>query len=382
MTLECHVSSCHSVKEIWGARRNASKTASRTTSCRHRQGDQHGGPGPLWLQQHRVIDNIGLTTMDRSCDPYATVTDTDFVFSDQKRYAPAIAMSVCCLILILLPLSCMGEDVRQTHLSNTADDVIFDECPINSMTARSKLDCARRCSSDPNCKTFTFTEGSPNGTCRLHPHVMTSQSPRSAAPGARSYTVKTEEVSCGVDADGWTVSLCRWLEALIEAISKAVAAHVSSELRAEMVTMRELLEKKDRQILHLQDRVDELEQYSRRNNIRISDIPEIDGEDTDDLIIAIDMYKQRLFKEKKKLANVDAKQLFPERSWRRRRTSQRPSYTTRAEPKIKIYLNDDLTKTRAEIASKARKTKSDGALQDTWVRDGTVRPIELRLHVS
>ncbi|KAK7491816.1 hypothetical protein BaRGS_00016951 [Batillaria attramentaria] len=196
--------------------------------------------------------------------------------------------------------------------------------------------------------------------------------------------------------------------ALIEAISKAVAARVSSELRAEMVTMRESLEKKDRQILHLQDRVDELEQYSRRNNIRISDIPEIDGEDTDDLIIAIGneigvtiteemidrshrvgkkgddfcrpiickftsyRYKQRLLKEKKKLANVDAKQLFPERSWHPRRTRQRPSSTTRAEPKIKIYLNDDLTKTRAEIASKARKMKSDGALQDTWVRDGVI----------
>nr|KAG5711535.1 hypothetical protein BaRGS_025962 [Batillaria attramentaria] len=169
-----------------------------------------------------------------------------------------------------------------------------------------------------------------------------------------------------------------------------------------MVTMRELLEKKDRQIFHLQDRVDELEQYSRRNNIRISDIPEIDGEDTDDLIIAIGneigvtiteemidrshrvgnkgddfcrpiickftsyRYKQRLLKEKKKLANVDAKQLFPERSWHPRRTRQRPSSTIRAEPKIKIYLNDDLTKTRAEIASKARKMKSDGALQDTW----------------
>nr|KAG5697623.1 hypothetical protein BaRGS_001048 [Batillaria attramentaria] len=69
---------------------------------------------------------------------------------------------------------------------------MFDECLINSMTARSKLDCARRCSSDPNCKTFTFTKGSPTGTCRLHPHVMTSQSPQTAAPGARSYTVKKE----------------------------------------------------------------------------------------------------------------------------------------------------------------------------------------------
>ncbi|KAK7490000.1 hypothetical protein BaRGS_00018700, partial [Batillaria attramentaria] len=97
-------------------------------------------------------------------------------------------MSVCCLILILLPLSCMGGDVTQTLLSNTADDVSFDECLINSMTARSKLDCARRCSSDPNCKTFTFTKGSPTGTCRLHPHVMTSQ----------------VHVSCGVNADGWT----------------------------------------------------------------------------------------------------------------------------------------------------------------------------------
>ncbi|KAK7484333.1 hypothetical protein BaRGS_00024458, partial [Batillaria attramentaria] len=114
-------------------------------------------------------------------------------------------MPVCCLILILLPLSCMGGDVTQTVFSNIADDVMFDECLINSMTARSKLDCARRCSSDPNCKTFTFTKGSPTGTCRLHSHVMTLQSPRSAAPGARSYTVKTEEVLCGVDADGWTV---------------------------------------------------------------------------------------------------------------------------------------------------------------------------------
>nr|KAG5701881.1 hypothetical protein BaRGS_014946 [Batillaria attramentaria] len=68
-------------------------------------------------------------------------------------------MSVCCLILILLPLSCMGGDVTQTLFSNIADDVMFDESLISSMTARSKLDCARRCSSDPNCKTFTFTKG-------------------------------------------------------------------------------------------------------------------------------------------------------------------------------------------------------------------------------
>ncbi|KAK7474612.1 hypothetical protein BaRGS_00034141 [Batillaria attramentaria] len=169
-----------------------------------------------------------------------------------------------------------------------------------------------------------------------------------------------------------------------------------------------LLEKEDREILLLQDRVDELEQYSRRNNIRINDIPESDGENTDEIIQAIGneigvtiteiidrshrvgkkydgycrpiickftayRYKQRLIKEKKKLSSVDAKQLFPDRTWRPRRIRRRgPDSSTNSEMKTKIYLNDDLPRTRADIASKARELKSDGIIQETWVRDGII----------
>nr|KAG5701872.1 hypothetical protein BaRGS_014937 [Batillaria attramentaria] len=71
---------------------------------------------------------------------------------------------------------------------------MFDEFLINSVSARSKLDCARRCSSDASCETFTFTRGFPIGTCRLHSQVMTSESPGSSAADSRAYTVKTEKV--------------------------------------------------------------------------------------------------------------------------------------------------------------------------------------------
>ncbi|KAK7490008.1 hypothetical protein BaRGS_00018708, partial [Batillaria attramentaria] len=68
---------------------------------------------------------------------------------------------------------------------------MFDECLINSMTARSELDCARRCSSDPNCKTFTFTKGSP------HWHVPSSSSrhdvTKSTVGGARCTIVHGED---------------------------------------------------------------------------------------------------------------------------------------------------------------------------------------------
>ncbi|KAK7503266.1 hypothetical protein BaRGS_00005531 [Batillaria attramentaria] len=103
-------------------------------------------------------------------------------------------MSVYTFLILILPVPCMGEAVRQTLFTGSADvDVMFDQCLINSMAVRSKLDCARWCSRDPNCETFTFTKGSRTGTCRLHSHVMTSQSPRSSAPGSVAYTVKTEE---------------------------------------------------------------------------------------------------------------------------------------------------------------------------------------------
>ncbi|KAL8559688.1 hypothetical protein ACOMHN_002221 [Nucella lapillus] len=38
----------------------------------------------------------------------------------------------------------------------------------------------------------------------------------------------------------------------------------------------------------------------------------------------------------------------------------------------RIYINDDMTQLRAEIAAAARASKKKGKVTDTWVRDGVV----------
>ena len=37
-----------------------------------------------------------------------------------------------------------------------------------------------------------------------------------------------------------------------------------------------------------------------------------------------------------------------------------------------IYINDDLTKVRSEIAARARQMKREKKIEDTWCRDGYI----------
>ena len=55
---------------------------------------------------------------------------------------------------------------------------------------------------------------------------------------------------------------------VLELLSKAVAAQVTSLLRKEMTELHDQLAAKDREIKVLQEQVDSLEQYGRRNNLR------------------------------------------------------------------------------------------------------------------
>lgn len=193
---------------------------------------------------------------------------------------------------------------------------------------------------------------------------------------------------------------------LVKALSTAVAAQVISEfrkelgeLKAEVAHYRGELEKRDDEIDQLRDKVDDLEQYSRRNCIRINNVPELDGEDTDSVIKAVgkavgveltdamldrshrvgrrpgpgDTYsraiickfasyrfKSALMRSKKTLAKTDAKKILPDRAWAAARTP------------TQVFINDDLTQVRSELAAKARKLKKDKKFEETWVRDGTI----------
>ena len=74
---------------------------------------------------------------------------------------------------------------------------------------------------------------------------------------------------------------------VLELISKAVAAQVSDQLRKELAGLKEKLSEKDREISSLKDQVDALEQYSRRNCVRIDPIPESAEENTGDIVKAV-----------------------------------------------------------------------------------------------
>jgi hypothetical protein len=192
---------------------------------------------------------------------------------------------------------------------------------------------------------------------------------------------------------------------VLETIACAVAHKVTQGLRQEIASLREQLQEKDRQIESLQDAVDSLEQYSRRNCVRIGPIPESESEDvcaivekvassagvalpegaidrahrvgkkptayqtfSRSIIVKLTSYQHKaaLMRGRKNLRTVDGANLFTDVSWPTLSSSN-------SKPAIhKIFINDDLTKTRSQVAKKARELKKDKRVDDTWVRDGAV----------
>ena len=63
----------------------------------------------------------------------------------------------------------------------------------------------------------------------------------------------------------------------LEAQSKALA----SELKREIEELKQQVKESDAAIASLRAKVDDLEQYTRRNSVRIMGIPETSNEDTD-----------------------------------------------------------------------------------------------------
>ena len=59
---------------------------------------------------------------------------------------------------------------------------------------------------------------------------------------------------------------------------------ISSHLRKKIAGLRDKVAEKDREILFLKDQIDSLEQYSRRNCLRISPVLEVSSESTDDIV--------------------------------------------------------------------------------------------------
>lgn len=142
------------------------------------------------------------------------------------------------------------------------------------------------------------------------------------------------------------------------------------------------------------DKYDDLEQYSRRNNIRISGIPETDSQATESLVCnALNQYLEspilptdidrchRIFRPSAAVnprsAPKDIIVKFVSYKTKASLLSKVPMEKLRADNLTKpldgrIYVSDDLTRTRSKIFFKTRKLKKMKQIKDTYSRDGRI----------
>ncbi|XP_052285650.1 uncharacterized protein LOC127881623 [Dreissena polymorpha] len=131
----------------------------------------------------------------------------------------------------------------------------------------------------------------------------------------------------------------------------------------------------------LENMIDDAEQYSRRNCLRLTGIPETEGESTDDIIIKLC-----------KQVNADIKLSDIDRSHRVGKPgpsksrpiivkfatyrSRQTLYKTRAALKSTgfsgAYLNEDLTRKRSQIMYTARQLVKYKKLEGCWTADGII----------
>jgi hypothetical protein len=173
------------------------------------------------------------------------------------------------------------------------------------------------------------------------------------------------------------------LKQIAMAVSAAVKADFSQELiqiKTELTSVNKKLIEKDDKISELQKQVEDLQQYSRRNGLRISGIPEKPGEDTDKLVI--DLAKE--LDVKISIAEISRSHrvgppgiqrpiLVKFTGYRKRNEVIRARSKLKGRPgPTKVYINEDLSRQRAKLAARARQMKKDGRITDSWTADSTV----------
>lgn len=137
---------------------------------------------------------------------------------------------------------------------------------------------------------------------------------------------------------------------------------------------------------NLEMELDDLEQYGRRNALRISGAwPESDNEKTDDIILKmakddlkVDLQPSDIDRSHRVGKKVDGKQrpiLVKFTSYRSRNMIYRARTSLKGSGKS-LYINEDLTQKKNSLAFMTRKAKRNGLLDETWTFDGKIFAIK------
>ena len=171
-------------------------------------------------------------------------------------------------------------------------------------------------------------------------------------------------------------------------------------LRASLAERDEKIEALNQEVRQLRDNSDALEQYGRRSSLRISGIPEEEEEDSTAVVVSlanevleldpplqptdIDI-SHRLRKPRNARQGIPAPIIvrFMTRKDRYRVISERKKLKNYNEDKqIKVYINEDLTTTKAQLFAKVRKLHKNQFFKQVWTFNGNVKVTDLQGHVK
>ena len=97
------------------------------------------------------------------------------------------AVFVNCLLITPVPVKANSQTLQFLNIG--LNNFIFTTSLEFESKARSVSDCARQCSSDARCVTFTYVTGSPSGSCRGHSATFNATSDHSvSATRAKTFT--------------------------------------------------------------------------------------------------------------------------------------------------------------------------------------------------
>lgn len=168
---------------------------------------------------------------------------------------------------------------------------------------------------------------------------------------------------------------------------------VCGQLQKEVGELRSLLLRKEEQVTSLKTEVealrcktDELEQYSRRNSLRIDGLPDSTTEDPYQEVLKVANTHMKL-KPPLSMEDIDrTHRVGPSQESRprpllvkfatyraRNRVMKARSSLRHLSPSApRIFLNEDLTKGRAKLLWEARQKKKEGGINDCWSADGRI----------
>ena len=195
-------------------------------------------------------------------------------------------------------------------------------------------------------------------------------------------------LNIGIDQKQFTKAFIKALHH--DEVVKRIQQAICGDLHKEIKDLTDIVKAKDakitsleKQVVNLEAKIEDLEQYSRRNSLRIYGIKENEKENSLDM--ALNLFQSKMGLDLQ-ASNIDrVHRVGRKENDKKTRpllvkfaTYQARDSVFRAKSRLKsaetrgIFVNEDLTRQRAQLFYNARQLKKTGKIADCWTYDGKI----------